>query len=247
MWTNATVNYSIYVTCAQVIRNLKKYIYYIQLFYFFFVPAIYLVFILTLGAMSVPLTIFVLSLHFRPKDEVIPNWLVKLNSRVLLKMACKKNCSKCCKRKNETEIELFDKTIKQNLQMNDKKQFPMPMIDAAEKNDQDLTWKILSNTMDKVFFNIYIAIIVTITIMLFLAVFVNYYISWTADLSNDTNWIMHSFLRQLQLYWGLIIDVQFWLTHICLCSKRSRCCHNSMSEMFIMLKSLLLIRIIWHL
>jgi hypothetical protein len=43
------------------------------------------------------LTIFVLSLHFRPEDEPVPNWLKTFTSACLAKLACVK--SPCLRRK----------------------------------------------------------------------------------------------------------------------------------------------------
>lgn len=127
--------------------------------------------------MSVPLTIFVLSLYFKDKDEAVPDWLKNLNCRILLRIAGRKSCLTCCGKRNETEVELFENISETTLKKSEKKKLPIQMLSSTTGHHDDLTWKQLSHTMDKVFFNIYIGIILLITAMLFLSVFVNYYIS----------------------------------------------------------------------
>ncbi|XP_071159692.1 acetylcholine receptor subunit beta-like [Mytilus edulis] len=137
--------------------------------------SIYLVFILTLGATSVILTIIVLSLHFKSKEDEIPQWVKTMTKKCLLKIAGMQSCCKCCENKKETEVKVLTQTALANLKTERKghSQF----AEAVSSMDNKLTWEKLSKIMDKVFFNIYIAIIVIVTVMLFLAIFVNYYTS----------------------------------------------------------------------
>ncbi|VDI31729.1 Hypothetical predicted protein, partial [Mytilus galloprovincialis] len=136
---------------------------------------VYLVFILTLGATSVILTIIVLSLHHKSKEDEIPQWVKTMTNKCLLKIAGMQSCCKCCQNKKETEVEVLSQTALANLKTRNKghSQF----VEAVSSMDNELTWEKLSKIMDKVFFNIYIVMIVIVTVMLFLAIFVNYYTS----------------------------------------------------------------------
>lgn len=145
-------------------------------YFLVFFSAMYLAFILTLGAISVCLTIFVLSLHFRPEDEPVPNWLKTFTSACLAKLACVK--SPCLRRKRSKVgvVEQLAPTTKHKLSHTEKK-MPIP-IDMADEDDDEvpeLSWQQLSKIMDKVFFNIYIALICLVTIALFLIITSGYY------------------------------------------------------------------------
>ena len=61
------------------------------------ISAVYLALILTLGVISVCLTILVLNLHFRPEDDKIPHWLETLTTSCLMRIAGMKSCGKCSK------------------------------------------------------------------------------------------------------------------------------------------------------
>ena len=135
----------------------------------------YLVFILTLGAGSVVLTIFVLSLHFKTEDHEIPEWVKTITNKFLLKVACMQKCGKYLKNSRVEEIRLTDNRSIKKLRMVEKEE--PPVVEAAEYENHGLTWKRLSKIMDRVFFNLYILMIALITVMLFLAIFVNYYTS----------------------------------------------------------------------
>ena len=141
----------------------------------FYISAIYLVFILTLGATSVVLTIIVLSLHFKSKEDEIPQWVKTMTKKCLFKIAGMQSCCKCCESQNENEVEVLTQTAIANMKR-EKKGHPQ-FVEAVSAMDNELTWEKLSKIMDKVFFNIYIAMIVIVTVMLFLAIFVNYYTS----------------------------------------------------------------------
>jgi len=140
-----------------------------------FFSAMYLAFILTLGAISVCLTIFVLSLHFRPEDEPVPKWLKTFTSAFLAKLACVKSP---CVRRKRSKVGVVEQLAptKHKLSHTEKK-MPIP-IDMADEDDDEvpeLSWQQLSKIMDKVFFNIYISLICLVTIALFLIITSGYY------------------------------------------------------------------------
>ena len=141
----------------------------------FLFSAVYLVFILTLGVVSVVLTIFVLSLHFKSPDEEIPEWVKTMTYHCLLKIACMRKC-RICSRKNKVEnIQLSEKTVISQIDM--ATQGDPPSVKRMFDNDDNLTWQKLAMIMDKVFFNIYIGLIVIVTFTLFMSVFIHHYTS----------------------------------------------------------------------
>lgn len=128
----------------------------------------YLAFILTLAAISVCLTIFVLSLHFKPENKAIPNWVKTVTNSCLVRIACMETCGKCTRGSKVDEAHVFENaTI-------EKKGAP-PVVEVQD--DNELTWQLLSVIMDKVFFNIYISLIGLATSLLLLVIFVHYYSS----------------------------------------------------------------------
>jgi hypothetical protein len=134
---------------------------------------VYLVLILFLGVVSVCLTIFVLSLHFKPEEEKIPEWVKTLTNSCLIRVAWMKKCGSCSKGSKVDEAHLTDTTILKKLTVDEKND-----LNTTEgKSDQELTWQHLSKIMDRVFFNIYISIIAIVTVMLFLVIFIAYYTS----------------------------------------------------------------------
>ena len=133
----------------------------------------YLAFILTLAAISVCLTIFVLSLHFKPENKAIPKWVRTVTNSCLVRIACMEKCGKCTKGSKVDEAHVFDNTTIEKLTL-DKKGTP-PVVEVQDENE--LTWQLLSVIMDKVFFNVYISLIGLATSMLLLVIFVHYYSS----------------------------------------------------------------------
>lgn len=131
-----------------------------------FFSALYLAFIFSLGGISVVLTIFVLSLHHKPEEDEIPRWVKSLTNTVLLKMALMKSCGKCCKNSSKvTEIK--------KLKPSEKCEFPIVEV-TDDKNGDGITWHKLSVVMDRVFFNIYLLLIIMSTSMLLMVIFIHY-------------------------------------------------------------------------
>lgn len=128
--------------------------------------AIYLAFILTLGALSVILTIIVLVLHHKTEDEPIPNWLQTFATKYLSKIACLGKCG-CLNKKKVEDVQLFEHT----------NTFPEKDKDELAPDDNKengLTWQSLSKMLDRVFFNIYVVFIALGTTILFMVIVVNY-------------------------------------------------------------------------
>lgn len=84
-----------------------------------------------------------------------------------------KKCGSCSRGSKVDEAHLSDTTMLKKLKVDEKND----LTSADGKSDQELTWQQLSEIMDRVFFNIYISIIVIVTVMLFLVVFIAYYTS----------------------------------------------------------------------
>lgn len=141
----------------------------------FLFSAVYLVFILTLGAVSVVLTIFVLSLHFKSPDEEIPEWVKSMTYHCLLKIACMQKCRICSRKDRVENIKLSEKTGISRVEM--ATHGDPPTVKNMFDKDDDLTWQKLAIIMDKVFFNIYIGLIGIVTFTLFMSVFVHHYTS----------------------------------------------------------------------
>jgi hypothetical protein len=142
---------------------------------FFLFSAVYLVFILTLGAVSVVLTIFVLSLHFKSPDEEIPEWVKTMTYHCLLRIACMRKRRICSRKSRVENIQLSKKTGITQVDM--ATQGDPPTVKNMFDTGDDLTWQKLAMIMDKVFFNIYIGLIVIVTFTLFMSVFVHHYTS----------------------------------------------------------------------
>lgn len=142
--------------------------------FFTFFSALYLAFIFSLGGISVVLTIFVLSLHHKPEEDEIPRWVKSLTNTVLLKMALMKSCGKCCRNSKVTKVaSMSDKTEIKKLKLSEKCEFPI--VEATEdENGDGITWHKLSVIMDRVFFNIYLLLIIMSTSMLLMVIFIHY-------------------------------------------------------------------------
>ncbi|XP_063429273.1 acetylcholine receptor subunit beta-like isoform X1 [Mytilus trossulus] len=135
--------------------------------------SLYLAFILLLATIAVILTTFVINLHMRTDDERMSNSLKKFTSNYLIKFACWKN--KCCHRKNIVDHERLD------LQIYNIKGTHLSENNNSHDNETehkegsiDLTWKELSEIMDKVFYNIYMILIAISTFVLFVVIIFGY-------------------------------------------------------------------------
>ncbi|KAJ8300319.1 hypothetical protein KUTeg_021838, partial [Tegillarca granosa] len=76
---------------------------------------VYLILILAFGIVSSFVTIFVLYCHNVSGEELVPNWLLKLASHVLIPFSCTKKCScfnrNCCNRKRKINCQQKDKKL----------------------------------------------------------------------------------------------------------------------------------------
>ncbi|XP_052097869.1 acetylcholine receptor subunit beta-like [Mytilus californianus] len=133
--------------------------------------SLYLAFILLLATIAVILTTFVINLHMRTDDEKMSNWLKKFTSNYLIKFACWKNS--CSFRKNRVDHNGLgiNKLIGTHLTENNNR----PDKETENKEGcRDITWKELSEIMDKVFYNIYMFLIAISTFILFVIIIVGY-------------------------------------------------------------------------
>ncbi|XP_052103516.1 neuronal acetylcholine receptor subunit alpha-6-like [Mytilus californianus] len=135
--------------------------------------SIYLVLILTFGAASVVLTIFVLSVHFKSQEDEMSKWVKNTTKKCLFKIAGMQSCCTCSRNQNTTKVKVLNQSTIAKMA----NKCNPPVVEAVRMMDNKLTWEKLSKIMDKVFFNINIAMIVIVTVLMFLAIFVNYFTS----------------------------------------------------------------------
>lgn len=89
-------------------------------------------------------------------------------------MALMKSCGKCCRNSKVAEVaSLSDKTEIKKLKISEKCEFPI--VEATkDENEDGITWHKLSIIMDRVFFNIYLLLIIMSTSMLLMVIFIHY-------------------------------------------------------------------------
>ncbi|KAJ8308725.1 hypothetical protein KUTeg_013599, partial [Tegillarca granosa] len=110
--------------------------------------AIYLALILALGTISVLCTIVVLNVYFRPDDEEIPTYLNDYIIPCLARLVCHRSCC-CCRNKrgkNTSRVEPLksDEVIDQ----------------STFEETSDMTWQEFAKILDKLFFFLFIRILV---------------------------------------------------------------------------------------
>ena len=138
--------------------------------FFFIFSAVYLVLILLLATIAVCCATLVINLHMRTDDDKMPDMLKTFTCRYLLKIACLKNAC-FCKRKNQVHDEksLAYKNDKNSIRPTDGSNVDL-RDPTAYNNSFDLTWKELSRIMDKVFYNVYMFLIILSTTFLFVVI-----------------------------------------------------------------------------
>ena len=134
---------------------------------FFVFSAVYLVLILLLATIAVCCVTLVINLHMRTDDDKMPDMLKTFTYRYLLKIACLKNVS-VCRRENQVHDE---KSLTYNNDIPPTDKSNVDLGDASAYNNSfDLTWKELSRKMDKVFYNVYMFLIILSTTFLFVVI-----------------------------------------------------------------------------
>ncbi|XP_033733505.1 acetylcholine receptor subunit beta-type unc-29-like [Pecten maximus] len=158
--------------------------------------SLYLALTLSLGSMSVLCTILVLNVYFRSdEDEPMPGWLKRLTLKVLARIASYKNKC-CCFTFNDTKIHPVNETpstepvsvmlqeveqpdlVKKPNRRRSKHQDEIPLEPASPTpsstralitimDETDLTWKELSIILDRLFFVIFMSVILLSTTGLF--------------------------------------------------------------------------------
>jgi hypothetical protein len=127
-----------------------------------------------MATIAVCCTTFVINLHMRTDDDEMPDWVRNFAYNYLMKIACWKNSYVC--RRNKVK----DKSSKSynHTKTNGNLVTAKSKTDRKESvnNDQprDLTWKELSEIMDKVFYNVYMILISLATFVLFMVIVVGY-------------------------------------------------------------------------
>ncbi|XP_052103514.1 neuronal acetylcholine receptor subunit alpha-6-like [Mytilus californianus] len=135
--------------------------------------SMYLAFILLLATIAVCLTTFVINLHMRTDDERIPDWVKKFTSTYLIKFACWKQNWACKRNKVNHNGSDLNVTRTDDIPLTDKANHS-DIETENEEESRNLTWKELSEIMDKVFYNIYMILIVISTLALFLIIIIGY-------------------------------------------------------------------------
>lgn len=79
-----------------------------------------------------------------------------------------KGCA--CRKRKVNELQTKSQTSKENGQMNGNDW----VTEVSTLEDEELSWKRLSVIMDKVFFNIYIFLIIASTLILFVLIIIGY-------------------------------------------------------------------------
>jgi hypothetical protein len=134
---------------------------------FFVFSALYFVLILLLATIAVCCVTLVINLHMRTDDDKMPDMLKTFTYRYLLKIAYLKNVS-VCRKKNQVHDEK-SLTYKNDIPPTDKSNVDLG-DPSAYNNSFDLTWKELSRIMDKVFYNVYMFLIILSTTFLFVVI-----------------------------------------------------------------------------
>ncbi|XP_021344540.1 uncharacterized protein LOC110444496 [Mizuhopecten yessoensis] len=117
----------------------------------------------------------VINVHSRPDEEYIPNWLRRVTISVFMPMGFwKGSCSPsgCCKKKVEpkqTKTINVVSVSKIKLDVNEKSMSVVEDYDSAslESNDHQLSWQIVSQVLDAMFFNVFMWVIVLTSIVFF--------------------------------------------------------------------------------
>ncbi|XP_069118205.1 acetylcholine receptor subunit beta-type unc-29-like [Argopecten irradians] len=159
--------------------------------------SLYLALTLSLGSLSVLCTILVLNIYFRSdEDEPMPRWLKNLTLKVLMRVVCYKDKC-CCVPFNDVRIHPANESpspepqsvtlpeveqpdlAKNNTRKRNKKQEEIPLestsasstsslLTLVETNDNsNITWRELSITLDRLFFLLFMSVIIFATALLF--------------------------------------------------------------------------------
>jgi hypothetical protein len=135
---------------------------------------LYLAFILFMATIAVCCTTLVINLYMRTDDEAMPDWLKNLTFNYLVKIACWKNSCFCRRNKVKDKCSITQNHMTNVILVTDyteKDHIESAIIDKSH----DLTWKELSEIMDKVFYNIYMFLIIVSTSILFFVIIAGYY------------------------------------------------------------------------
>lgn len=105
------------------------------------------------------MTIFVLRCHHSPEDKPIPNYLEKICklAKKMFGIGC------CCKRNTVLDLE------------NDKMEKKGKIIDPVEAFEPELSWPEVTLILDKLFFKVYLSLMVTATTVVLLILVIHYY------------------------------------------------------------------------
>lgn len=128
-----------------------------------------------MATIAVCCTTFVINLHMRTDDDKMPDWVRNFAYTYLMKIACWKNACFCKRNKVKDKSSKSYNLTKTNGHVVTAKSKTDRKESVEHDQSRDLTWKELSEIMDKVFYNVYMLLISLATFVLFMIIVVGYY------------------------------------------------------------------------
>ena len=125
-----------------------------------------------LAAIAVCCTTFVINLHMRKDDDQIPDWVKDVTFKYLIRITCWHNGCTCRKDKIRDSSEIYEHSSNDELPVNKSRKHSSKM--TAGEGTLDLTWKELSEIMDKLFYNVYMCLISISTFVMFLTIIIGH-------------------------------------------------------------------------
>ena len=128
-----------------------------------------------MATIAVCCTTFVINLHMRTDDDEMPEWVRNFAYNYLMKIACWKNTCVCRRNKVKDKRSKSHNHTKTNGHLVTAKSTTDRKESVETDQSRDLTWKELSEIMDKVFYNVYMILISLATFVLFMLIVAGYY------------------------------------------------------------------------
>ena len=111
----------------------------------------------------------------RTDDDEMPEWVRNFAYNYLMKIACWKNTCVCRRNKVKDKRSKSYNHTKTNGHLVTAKSKTDRKESVETDQSRDLTWKELSEIMDKVFYNVYMILISLATFVLFMLIVAGYY------------------------------------------------------------------------
>ncbi|OWF35888.1 Acetylcholine receptor subunit alpha-1-A [Mizuhopecten yessoensis] len=139
--------------------------------------SVYLVYILALGMISVVLTICVLECHHSDPETKVPKWLLKtVNILMIFSFQKKKDQSRCCY-SNRNNIGSIDMSKEMSAYVeNEEKKTAIVQEPKDGESIMEYSWLEVGRILDKSFLKISLFIVLTTTLLLMMALTIDYVI-----------------------------------------------------------------------